>query len=417
MRSGPLVAVMATLCLATTACTPGRPVAGDRTTVTTAHTSSTPPPPTTAMTAVTPSVRPSPTSTPRKSAAAYLNSWPITASIVWSFVGRQNGDQVALDRTTDGGARWSDVLPRGLPNFVGKKCFSYWSGAFALGSEKAWLSYARGSYSSGNSRGETLYATTDGGRHWRVVGDLPHGRCSVQFVTPNDGWCTWGSGAAGNEGFELFRTINGGSSWQRVTGTGGYDDPQPAGAIPYNCDKRAVFVTPQMGWAPTYCIASRPTLYRTTDRGESWSPFSLPDAPGNLSRGASFGVPVVAGNLGAVEANGQSADIIIDRTSDGGACWQPVLTPASIARSAVDIVTPLDWRFIYGAELLTTSDAGRTWHLARTNHDFTQRWDGNPGTLTFLNTEVGWLTNESELWRTADGGKVWQQVPTPTPPT
>jgi photosystem II stability/assembly factor-like uncharacterized protein len=84
------------------------------------------------MTAVTPSVRSSPTPTPRKSAAAAaasLNSWPITASIVWSFVGRQNGDQVALDRTTDGGAHWSDVLPRGLPNFVGKQSFSYWSGA------------------------------------------------------------------------------------------------------------------------------------------------------------------------------------------------------------------------------------------------------------------------------------------------
>lgn len=74
--------------------------------------------------------------------------------------------------------------------------------------------------------------------------------------------------------------------------------------------------------------------------------------------------------------------------------------------AAVVFVTPsVGW--LYGGEVLKTTDGGRTWMLQR-------RWEkdgGFPQRMQFLDPQLGWvLYGSSYLHRTTDGGQTWRVI-------
>ena len=130
-----------------------------------------------------------------------------------------------------------------------------------------------------------LLRTTNGGASWTALSEpRMNGRClsasSVHFVSSVLGYAiAGGTGAGGTAaastdeaGGQLFRTTDGGASWQPVPGA-------PAGA------QAACFSSGHDGY-----LGAHGRIWRTTDSGATWSPaFSEPPAAGGRAAGRMAG--------------------------------------------------------------------------------------------------------------------------------
>ena len=329
------------------------------------------------------------------------------------------GGPQGIELSTDAGRRWSDVTPAGLAVQGGK----HWiSGLFALNTSDAWVTYG----GLGDSSIQTIMSTTDGGRNWTLVGHEPHGDwCSLQFVSPELGWCPFIGAASGSATVTLYRTSDGGQRWQVVSRTPIGVDHRP-GVLPYSGDKQIEFTNADIGWAGYEAPIGTAALYETENAGGTWVARQVAPAPETRYGGSFAGKPMIEGGHGAV---GYSVDsrsgtsTIVYVTSDGGLRWHAVIPPGTAEPWFVDTLTPRSWRLVYGDRILATYDAGRTWRTIRTTHSFAPLFYAYnaPGApvVDFITASIGWVfqqnytTGSSTLWRTVDGGREWQQVSVP----
>lgn len=341
--------------------------------------------------------------------------FPVSTRTVWAYWADINGVEQGLELTNDSGRAWTDATPPGLDEAEGNK---FILDVFALDALHAWATYGL----PGSEGTQTMVSTSDGGRHWTVVGRIPGYGCQLQFVTPLDGWCPDIGAAAGSEGVDLYRTTNGGRHWTLVSST----TPQthtPA-ALPFGCDKTIRFTSVDVGWAVFFCNGGLASLYETTDGGVRWIQREVATPPFSFAFGGFSGIPQVIGNEGAVgyqfvPANSFSRTVVYV-TDDAGASWHAVVPPGPGRLWAVDALTPWSWRLIDGDEILATTNAGRSWSSFKSNVSFPP---GNvslvPAPIDFLNGEVGWISSLSpqtggySLWRTTDGGSIWKRVTVP----
>ena len=106
----------------------------------------------------------------------------------------------------------------------------------------------------------TLLATSDGGAHWAALSEPCLPIRSVHFISPDAGFAVAGGRNIGGFGPEtpevagvVLASSDGGRSWQVL--------PTPADA------QTVCFSDPQDGW-----LGAGGRLYRTTDGGRSWAP-------------------------------------------------------------------------------------------------------------------------------------------------
>ena len=132
------------------------------------------------------------------------------------------GNHDYIKRTLDAGAHWRDVTPAKVD------AGAFVSGLFALDDRHAWMATAPGT-PRGSCRA-TIFRTVDGGATWQrstppVLGcDSQH----FTFVDSVDGWDEDSRGAAaGSEEDSVLRTNDGGASWQLMSYTGSLDARQP----------------------------------------------------------------------------------------------------------------------------------------------------------------------------------------------
>jgi photosystem II stability/assembly factor-like uncharacterized protein len=178
------------------------------------------------------------------------------------------GPTVSAYRTDDGGATWKvEGLPE-TPQLVGRVSISYPEAG------RVWLLVENSVGAFGASA--LLYASDDGGAGWRLLPEPPAGG-DVGFDSPAEGWI---AGGAAGEG--LYRTTDGGSSWQQVqvstpAGVGelgvSYGLPQIAG------DGTGVLPVTFDGDFGHSAVG----LYATSDAGSSWTPSSLVSLQGSIA--------------------------------------------------------------------------------------------------------------------------------------
>ena len=117
---------------------------------------------------------------------------------------------VVFSVTHDGGRSWEKRATRRIPACPLTAYFTdFWPAS--IGGKEAWWVVA------GRDR-PTVQVTTDGGRSWRsvVARGLPTRRCSILNVSaagPTDAWVT---ALTRKYRTDLFRTSDGGRTWQRV---------------------------------------------------------------------------------------------------------------------------------------------------------------------------------------------------------
>lgn len=234
----------------------------------------------------------------------------------------------------------------------------------------------------------------------------------------------------------LYRTSDGGQSWQRVasgpaTSQLGITTDDGYGLAPLTANARMAFSSPSTGWlvGKTYQRngSNQNWLYTTQDGGVTWHPSSLA-----LSTNASApGPPVfftprdgvlLVSVAGSPSQSTPTSTFYVTR--DGGTTWSGTAVPFDMTSgAAINLqdawVTPIS----AGSTLYTTSDGWRHWTKVQMRMIFGRIYD-----LSFVSLTTGWAFGDDlmdslhgpgggvrkgdviALLKTTDGGQTWQEV-------
>jgi photosystem II stability/assembly factor-like uncharacterized protein len=324
-------------------------------------------------------------------------------------------------RSTDGGAHWTTVLSDGRQPVD----------ADVHDADHAWVLEADAGGDAPGAQTVVVRSTADGGRSWSSTPSLQlEGTAShLQFADATHGWVFATSHAEVVNGVSqavLYRTVDGGSTWQPITAL---PDACPGGG-PLSAP---TFADPQHGWLGASC--DRVVLDTTRDGGVTWAPQPLPDFPGppsgapaeNLlystdppqfsspSEGAVFvhrGITTGANAL-------QDAALLV--THNGGATWVAHRLPA--AELQAGFVDP-DHGWMVGAgpggdaetrSLYITRDGGATWSRVAGPQDYLA------GSISFVSPAEGFIggsggpASAGLLLHTTDGGARWTAIAATVP--
>jgi photosystem II stability/assembly factor-like uncharacterized protein len=231
-----------------------------------------------------------------------------------------------------------------------------------------------------------VFRTVDGAKHWQqqLVGqnrpELTLGSyapITVQFFGETHGFMTVGGPIA-----ELYRTIDGGAHWASV----------PLLSLTIDA---ITFSDASNGWLSgslTSTTRQMPRLFVTHDAGDSWT--GLPDPPADAA-GLSFRRPTEAwmGSFGAGPPH-------VYTSSDAGQSWLPHDLPAptggSWAPDRYFPTSPTRIQLVPRVGAIASVEAIRC-----------------VAASTSSQTTCANATSEIFLFRSADGGNTWKQVPPP----
>ncbi|HET7584524.1 MAG TPA: YCF48-related protein [Gemmatimonadaceae bacterium] len=235
-------------------------------------------------------------------------------------------------------------------------------GISAVSDQVAWASGSRG----------TVLRTVDGGRTWerRVVpgADSLDFRDVEAFGADTAYVLSAGTGAASR----IYRTTDGGRSWTL----------QITNADPDGFWDALAFWDAMHGLALGDPADGDFTVYITNDGGASWTRVSgdrLPNAlPGEAAFAASGTCLVTQGDSTAWFATGGGAQARVFRTADRGRTWSVAVTPIVAGRASAGIFSIAFGDALYGVAVggdytapdsvwvnaAVTEDGGQTWHAA-----------------------------------------------------
>ena len=327
---------------------------------------------------------------------------PASATTWWAALD-DGGYRVV--RTTDAGRRWRDLTPPGSAS----------EGKLFLDRDTAWAWTIPG---FGKPVG-IAYRTTNGGRTWPSIGPLPSNNCDLHFVDLVHGWCADIGAAAGSEGVDLYRTLDGGKTWSLVSVTSLIDSSTPE-SIPSGCDKFIAFTSPTVGWASLVCNGAGPgdsLLYSTVNGGQTWQARYVPfptckfNDPANFIPSVRLDPVVVKGSWAGLRTEAYCDDraVGISASTDGGTTWLTQSVPMQASSAA--LLDSAHWWFTDGTTIAATDDGGKHWQI----WPLPQAMSGPPSnvSLKFLSPLLGWAVstpepkNTTAVWRTNDGGKTW----------
>ena len=226
-------------------------------------------------------------------------------------------------KTTDGGLYWENISD-GFFNTAAV-------GAIAVSESDPNVIYAGTGEAClrGNvSHGDGVYKSTDAGKTWTNVGlsDTRHiARVRIHPTNPNLVYvAALGHAFGANEERGVFRSSDGGASWEKVL----YRDDRSGAAdltIDPN-DPRIMFATIWETLRQPWHFSSGGDgsgIFRSTDGGDSWSVIS--DNPG-LPEGIKgrMGLAVSPARSGRVWAIIEAEDRGLFRSDDGGDSWEKI---------------------------------------------------------------------------------------------
>lgn len=302
-------------------------------------------------------------------------------------------------RTIDGASHWqrelTGTLPKGYP-------------------PEGMLFFDR---NHGFVRFRQLYATSDGGTHWKVIVP-PAETAGVTFADASHGW------ALDNGG--LYTTVDGGLTWRFVSEV-------PTAAV-FGGAKGPLlalhFRSGGEGWIGA--TATQPTVYRTTDGGRTWTAVPVPPPkplPAPSGKGFPYGPPTYRTDVQLLPGGGVLAYSYGDfgsaqvfESDDAGRSWRTIAMPMQQGRfGSVSFIDARHWWVSFGGPVFVTANAGKTWNeVLTTTADSIVDWDLGPATA--IDSQHGWrlITRQmgsawSGLAMSSDGGAHWNPVHVPEP--
>jgi len=252
-----------------------------------------------------------------------------------------------------------------------------------------------------------IYKTIDGGSSWQRQFDqsTTHFR-SVGFLDSLRGW-------AGNVGFGefgttdttvMYHTIDGGATWSPFNTFAG---PQPKGLCGmYVLNDSVVFAVGRVR-GPSF-------FAKTTDSGNTWISKDMSAHAAGLID-VYFFHPDSGYAVGLTNVEHSNSSGVVLFTSDGGEIWEERFKTGRTGEWCWKISFPsrkvgyvsLQRNSKTPIYFLKTTDGGKTWEskLFSTSYYFVQG-------IGFVTEELGWIGGNSSLpaFQTNDGGETWQRA-------
>ena len=316
-------------------------------------------------------------------------------------IGEHPDPQLALPihvlTTADGGETWREVTPPEDPALL------FEVGGFYSAGPRAWVIYL------GTDR---VWRTTDGGATWIASeAGYPMGQYStLEFTGPEQGWMLQEvESGMGSQLVALFRTTDGGDTWQEIIDPYDSEDLQ-------SCRKTGIsFFGMETGWTTYNCDGTylEAFLDVSRDAGESWDEGRLPlpeGAAGSTDQGWCYsGSPRPSSErsgtliVTCVVANGSTVaeTTYLYKTQDAGASWEMLDYPGGKLQFFAE-----GTMLALGTDQYRSTDGGANWTKIKS-----VTWDGD---YSFVNSTTGWAVarNEDEiaLVRTTDGAATWEII-------
>jgi len=258
------------------------------------------------------------------------------------------GSTDIIMKTTNGGQNWLDI------SFAGKEDLN---SVWFINENTGWIA----------STNDTLYKTTNNGVSWSASFNLQSQGYRVFFVNQLTGWAM---GAP-----KLFRTTDGGSSWNLINSSVGTD---------------FTFVDANTGWMSTYSSGTS-SINKTTDGGATWNfQFMTTD----------FRVIYAFNFVNATTGWASGYREIVLKTTDGGANWiQQRDMNNSVGLYWINFVNAnTGWFAGDNGEALSTTDGGSTWNVLNL---FSGRFEQ----VQFVNQTTGWIVGgQAKIYKTTNLG-------------
>ncbi len=316
-------------------------------------------------------------------------------------------------KTTDGGLTWEPIFDKQAISSIG---------ALAVADSDPNVIYAGTGEACirGNiSYGDGVYKSVDAGKTWTNVGLKDSRHIGAVIVHPTNPDVVFvaalGHVYGPNEERGIFRTRDGGKSWEKVLyindRTGGIDvvfDPQ---------NPHILFAAMWEGYRTPWALNSggeKSGLYRSADGGSTWKRLEgngLPEGP--LGR---IGVSVPGGNSSVVYALIEANKGGLYRSDDGGEQWTLVNDEHRFRQRAWYFThvwgDPKNPNVVYIANtgLFRSIDAGKTFERLTAPHgDHHGLWIDPNNTSRMINANDGGATIS------IDAGRTWStQMNQPT---
>lgn len=158
--------------------------------------------------------------------------------------------------THDGGSTWKQQsLP--MPSAVPSARLTVLSPTFFSATDGI-LPVIFSDFTTDKAIATAIYRTHDAGNTWQDTTPVPVALPLLSFADLQHGWAT--------DGTTLYNTSDGGNHWQKLsTGTN------------FKNIAQLDFLSATVGWATSSTTANSSSLLKTTDGGQTWTPFpSLP---------------------------------------------------------------------------------------------------------------------------------------------
>jgi photosystem II stability/assembly factor-like uncharacterized protein len=226
-----------------------------------------------------------------------------------------------------------------------------------------------------------LRQTVDGGVTWTTGGSLP-GNINYNALAFADSQNGWAGGNPSNA--KLFHTTDGGMTWTLQLNAG------------FNTVYDIVARDANTAWS-----AQGGGVYRTTDGGASW------DHSTGLSNGISISFPTATDGWAVSDQNtGVKPRILV--THDGGATFTTQLVsadPVLDGRALSNLFfsdAQNGWAVGSNGTIIHTSDGGMTWVDQSVNNNSADFAD-----VIFADSLHGWAVGGTYIYGTSDGGLDW----------
>jgi photosystem II stability/assembly factor-like uncharacterized protein len=282
------------------------------------------------------------------------------------------------------------------------------------------------------SVGDGIYKSADAGRTWQHLGLRDARQIAAVVVDPADPnrvfVAALGHPYGPNRERGVYRSLDGGRTWQKVLPAGDREGDENTGAVDLALDPRnprtvyAVLWAARQGpWEYNNAYAG-PTsgLFKSTDGGTSWRPLGggasgLPTAADGLSR---IGIGIAPGDPSRIYAWVTSRRSALYRSDDAGASWTRMNDEARVWGRGDDFanvrVDPTNADIVYAANTSTykSTDGGRTFTAfkgAPGGDDYHTIWinPANPRILLIASDQGATITvNGGETWSS------WYNQPT-----
>jgi photosystem II stability/assembly factor-like uncharacterized protein len=308
-------------------------------------------------------------------------------------------------KTTDAGANWVPLFDKQPIASIGAIAVADSDhNVIYVGSGEACI---RGNISYGNG----VYKSVDGGRTWKNVGlkDTRHiGSVIIDPKNPNIVLvAALGHAYGPNEERGVFRTTDGGASWQKVL----YKDNK-TGAIdvvfdPHNSS--TVFASLWEVYRTPWSLSSGgfgSGLYKSTDGGGTWTRLEGHGLPSGIM--GRIGVSVSGADSNRVYAMVESKEGGLYRSDDGGDTWVRINEDGRLRQRAWYFThifadpKSADTVYVLNTGLFRSTDAGRTFNLLAAPHgDHHGLWIDPDNPQRLINGNDGGATIST------DGGSTW----------